>query len=895
MSSGSGPAAAERCYRALLLLLPPAFRRRHGEEMVRFLRDQSRPGIARPGRGPWRALLPAALDLLRIAPALWLDVFRHGTDLRHAIRGLRRAPGHAIAAGLTLALGIGANTALFSVIDAVLLRPLPYREPDRLVALWDTLPAQGRDHEPPSPGNFLDWQAKNRTFESMAAWMDGSGTSTLHGEREAAVVESVEVTPEFFRVMGVAPALGRTFAPGERGAFFNVANRYTGGDRVAMMSHALWTRRFGADPAVVGRLIDVDGAPWRVIGVMPEGFDAPRPTTDLWLPWDIVPSFAEFKAGPPRDYRFLNVLGRLKPRIGASQAESDLQALAAALADQHPKENAGWSVRVIPLGEEIVGRARPVIFALFGAVGLVLLIACANVASLQLARASSRRREMAVRLALGAPRRRLVGQLLVESLLLGLLGGTAGLLVAAGALRAILTAEPEGLPRLAAVALGGRVLAFSAVLSLLTGALFGLVPALEASRTPVAGALQENGRTTSAGPRARRARRFLIVSEVALALVLLTGAGLLIRSFLRVMAVDPGFDPQSVAVMRINLDQATYKTAAHSREFYRALLARLETLPGVTAAGAVTALPLSPVGTDFSRPYWREGEADPGGTAAKADIRMVTPGYFNTMRMALRRGRGFTADDGPDRPRIIVVNETLARRAFPGRDPVGQRLVIDYRGGAYPYEIVGVVGDTRFRGLKAEPRPELFIPHAQNPYLGLSLVVRTSSDPAAMLRRVQREIAAVDPLQPAYGLVTMDDLVRRSVAADRFATVLLGLLAGLALALAATGIYGVLSFLVAQRTHEIGLRMALGATRRAVVRMVMGESLRLTLAGCGIGLLASLGLARAAAGLLYEVRPDDPATLGGVVALMAGVALLAALVPAHRASRLDPLVALRQD
>ena len=895
MSPAPSPTPAERCYRALLLLLPLAFRRRHGEEMVRAFRDEGRDEGARPGRGGWRALPAAGLDLLGTALSLWLDVLRHGADLRHAIRVWRRQPGHGLAAGLTLALGIGANTALFSVIDAVLLRPLPYGEPDRLVALWDTLPAQGRDHEPPSPGNFLDWTGKNRTFDAMAAWMDGSGTSTLHGDRESAVVESVKVTPDFFRVMGVPAAVGRTFAPGERGAFFNVADRYTGGERVVVMSHGLWTRRFGSDPSVVGRAIDLDGAPWRVIGVMPASFDAPRPTTDLWLPWDIVPSFAEFAGGPPRDFRFLNVLGRLKPGVSVPQAEADLQSIAAALAEQHPKANAGWSVRVVALDEEIVGRARPAILALFGAVGLVLLIACANVASLQLARAAARRREMAVRLALGAARRRLVAQLLTESLLLGLVGGAAGLIVAEGALRAILAAEPQGLPRLAEVTLSGRVLAFSAALSVLTGILFGLVPALEASRTPVAGALQESGRGAPMGPRARRARRFLIVSEVALALVLLTGAGLLMRSFLRVMAVDPGFDPQGLAVMRISLDHASYKTGAQSREFYRALTRRLEALPGVLGVGAVTALPLSPVGTDFSRPYWREGEPDPGGTAAKTDIRMVTPGYFATMRMPLRRGRGFTADDGPDRPRFAVVNETLAQREFPGRDPVGQRLVIDYRGGAYPYEIVGVVGNTRFRGLKAEPRPELFIPHAQNPYLDLSLVVRTSVEPAAMFRTVQREIAVLDPLQPAYGLVTMDDLVRRSVSADRFATVLLALLAGLALSLAATGIYGVLSFLVAQRTHEIGLRMALGATGQAVVRMVMGESLRLTLAGSAIGLLASLALARPVAHLLYGVTPDDPVTFGGVVVLMAGVALVAALLPARRASRLDPMAALRQE
>lgn len=502
---------------------------------------------------------------------------------------------------------------------------------------------------------------------------------------------------------------------------------------------------------------------------------------------------------------------------------------------------------------------------------------------------------MAVRLSLGAARGRLVRQLLTESALLGVLGGAAGLLVAEAALRVVLATQPLGLPRLTEVGLNSRALGFSALLSLATGIVFGLVPALEASRTPVAGAIHEGSRSASFGPRARRARRLLIVSEVALALVLLAGAGLLLKSFGKVMAVEPGFDPQGLAVMRISLDHATYKTGAQAREFYRELTSRVAALPGVEGVGAVTALPLSPVGTDFSRPYWREGESDPGGTAARADIRMITPAYFDTMRMKLRRGRAFNDSDSFDAPRVIVVNDTLSRAAFGSNDPIGRRLILDYRIGAYPYEIVGLVGNTRFRGLKSEPRPELFIPHAQNPYLDLSLVVRTETDPATMLRTVQNEIRAVDPLQPAHGLVTMDDLVRRSVSTDRFATVLVIFLAGLALALAATGIYGVLSFLIAQRTREIGLRMALGATRQGVMKMVLGESLRLVAAGCLFGLVVAAGLARHVASLLFGVQPGDPATLGIVVGVMVGVALLATLLPARRASRLDPQAALRQE
>ena len=889
---------SERLFRLLLLAYPPGFQRRHGEEMVRVFRDLCHAETARHRRsGALRALGSSALDLLRTAPAAWLDMFR-GPNLRYAARGLRHQPGFALVALATLALGIGANTALFSVLDAVVLRPLPYGEPERLVAVFDTHPAQGRDHESPSPGNFLDWREKSRAFEAMAAWQDGSGTGTLRAGDEAIAIETVKVTPDFFRVLAVPPALGRTFgARDERGAAFNVADRYSGGDRVLVISHRLWNARFGGDSGIVDRDIDLDGDRWRVLGVMPESFDAPRTTTEAWIPWDIVPSFpaAGFPEGPPRDYRFLNVVARLERGTSVEQAEDDLQRLAAALAEQHPKANAGWSVRVVSLKEETVGHLRPAMTLLVGAVSLVLLLACANVASLQLARASARRREMAVRLALGADRVRLVRQLLTESLLLAVLGGLLGLAVAQATLNVILTAEPQGLPRLSQVALDGRALGFSLAVSVITGILFGLVPALDASRTPVAGALQDGGRAATAGPGTTRARRFLIVSEIAMAVVLLTGASLLTRSFLKVMAVDPGFDPRDLAVLRVTLDHATYKTGAQSREFYRELMRRLAALPGIQAAGAVTALPLSPVGTDFARPYWREGETDPGGSAPRVDVRMATPGYFDAMRMTVLRGRPLTEADGADTPRVIAVNETLARQAWPGKEAVGQRLILDYRGGAYPYEVVSVVNDTRFRSLKTAPRPELFIPHAQNPYLDLSVVVRSAEEPASLLRTVRREVRALDPLQPIHGFVTMDDLVRRSVSADRLATVLLGLLAGLALALAATGIYGVLSFLVAQRTPEIGLRMALGATRLQVVRMVMAESLRLTLVGCGAGLLVVLGFVRPMGRLLYGVGPVDPLALGAGLALVAAVAMLAGLQPARRASRLDPLVALRAD
>jgi putative ABC transport system permease protein len=628
---------------------------------------------------------------------------------------------------------------------------------------------------------------------------------------------------------------------------------------------------------------------------MPEEFTLPRPTTQVFIPWDIVPSFAGFEEGPPRDYRFLNVLARLRAGVGATEAQAEMQALAATLAAAHPRANAGWSVRLVPLREELLATARPVLSLLGAAVGLVLLLGCANVAGLQLARATGRRREMAVRLSLGASRRRLLRQLLTESALLAFLGGGLGLLVARLAQSLILAQAPAGLPGLEGAGLDPRALAFAAGLSVLTAILFGLVPALEASRVPLAGALHDGGRSATQGPRVRRLRRLLVAFEVAAALVLLAGAGLLGRSLLRVLAVDTGFDPRGLVSLRVSLDHATYKTGAHSREFYRALLPRLAALPGAAGAGAVTALPLHPVGTDFARPYWREGEPDPGGNAARADIRMATPGYFHALRMTLRRGRGLTDADDERAPRVIVVNETLARQAFATDDPVGRRLVLDYMGGSYPYEIVGIVGDVRFGSVKAAPRPEIFIPHAQNPYLDLTVVVRAKGDASSMVARVRQEIAAIDPRQPAHAVATMDELVRRSIAADRFLAALLIALAGLALVLAATGLNGLLAYLVGQRTQELGLRQALGATPGQVIGLVMGESLRLVLAGCATGLLLALALLPRFSVLLYEVGPSDVWAWAAAMGLLLTTAVVASLIPARAASRVDPLSALRAE
>jgi len=818
-------------------------------------------------------------------------------DLRYAVRTLIKQPGFTAVAVLTLALGIGANSAIFSVVNAVLLRPLPYRNPDRLVMVWDTNREQFRDHDRPSPGNFLDWRSRGQVFDGLTAWYETS--RTLRSEHEAEQIQVAQVVGDYFRVFGIAAAAGRTFSPEEvPGVSYNSANQYISGDRLVVISDGLWRRRFGGDPGVVGRMISLDGRDWQVLGVMPAGFALPGHGVDLWIPWDIARPYnpQRFPDGPPRDFRFLHVLGRLKAGVTLEQAQARMAALAAELETRYPKANKGWGVRLVPLHGEIVGDSRAALLVLFGAVGFVLLIACANVASLLLVRASGRQREVAVRIALGASRLRLIQQLLTESVMLATAGGVIGLALAFWGKNLLMLLNPGKLPRVDEVGLDVRVLVFTFVVAVATGIICGLAPALEGSKADLTAALKEGGsKGATSSLRHHRFRSLLVASEVAIALVLLVGAGLLARSFARVLAVNPGFDSKHLLVMRIFLDNNSYRTAAQSSAYFQTLIERLRALPSVNSVAATTALPMSDVGVDFDRPFWREGESDPGGAAPKASIRMVTPDYFKTMSIPVQAGRAFTEHDQVNTPAVLMVNETMARQVWPGQDAVGKQLVINYNRGKYPYEVVGVASDTKFYGLKSQPQPEIFIPHAQNSYLTMNVVVRTAASPQHLAQAVRQEALKLDPAQPVHSIVTMEELMARSVGPDRFSMLLLGLLAAIALVLAVVGIYGIMAYLVSQRAHEIGVRLALGARPSDVLKLVLGESLKLTLIGLGLGLVATLVLTRVISGLLYEVSATDPLTLAGVALLLTSVALLAGYIPARRALRVDPMVALRYE
>jgi len=815
-------------------------------------------------------------------------------DLRYGARMLMKRPGFTFIAVMTLGLGIGANTAIFSVINSILLNPLPYNEAGRLVMVWDNNAGLSRRHEGPSPGNYHDLRGVPGIFESSAAWFVTA--RTLTGEQDAEQVQCALVTPDFFTTLHVQAAGGVVFSAAEtEGAAMTLATQYAAGDRLIVISDGLWRRRFGASPDTVGSTITINGTDWRVLGIMSPQFGLPNREVDLWMPWDLPSTYVgRFADGPPRNSRFLKVVGRLQPGVTLEQAQAKLTAFSVALAEQHPKENQGWQSQLTPMLEEQVGKTRPLLLLLLAAVAIVLLIACANVASLWLTCAAGRQRETAVRAALGATHTRLVRQWLTETLLLALLGGVAGLTLARYGLTALLALAPAGIPRLDEVTIDRGVLLFTLAVTALTGLLTGLFPAWRNARINLATTMKEGGEKGAVSGSSQRFRQALVVAEIALALVLLVGAGLLTRSFARLIAVEPGFETRNLLTMHIFLNGRSYGQGKAAL-YYQQLLERLRALPGVESAAAVTTLPMSQVGQDLARPYWRAGEPEPTAAADNVSMRMATPEYFPTLGIPVLAGRNFTAQDRAETPAVVIVSESFARKVWPGESAIGKQLMIDYPNRKYDYEVVGVTRDIRYYGLKSQPQAEVFVPHAQIAYLPMNVVVRTTTDPLQLVGAVRQVARELDAAQPVSEVDTMERLIKLSVAPDRFALSLLSLLAALALLLASVGIYGVLSYTVTARTHEIGVRMALGATTRDVLSMVLGQGMGLTFMGIALGLLAAWGLTRLMQPLLFSVGATDPLTfLGGALVLMA-VAWLACYLPARRAAKVDPLVALRRD
>ena len=804
-------------------------------------------------------------------------------DIRYGVRMMWKRPGFTAVVVLTLALGIGANTAIFSVIEAALLRGLPYEEPERLVHLWEMTPQKNFGRREASYPDFQDWRRAG-TFEGMAAYSGGGGFA-LAGPEGSELVEAGRVTANFFDVLGVRPALGRTFREGEDGQ---------GAERVVVLSHGAWRRRFGGDAGVVGRSLRLSGETYEIVGVLPEGFQfAPRGGAEMWSPWR--PGEAQ------RTRRFMhwvNVVGRLKPGVRAEQADAEMQSIAGRIADEHKDSHVGTKILLVPLHEEFIGPLKPLLFVLLGAVGFVLLIACTNVANLLLVRGASRQKEFAVRAALGAGRQRLVRQMLVESVLLALVGGALGLVLAQWGVDALVAAIPQNrlnsMPYLRGLGLETGTLIFTAALSLGVSVLFGLVPALQASKLDLYATLKEGGGKGAGGASRSRLRSVLVVSEVALALVLLAGAGLMMKSLARLLEVDPGFDTRNLLTFNLALPAAEYDDNDRLADFHRRMIERLEALPGVEGAATIGTLPLT--GGNTTRFYAAGRPAPPPGGESEANLRDVSANYFRVVGVPLVSGRHFDERDKQDSPPVIIVNRTLAARVFPGEEAVGQRVVFTGDGGA-PVEIVGVVGDERVNGLDAAVTPVVYYAYLQGATPSVGVVVRTGGDPSAVAGAIRAETRAMEPGALVFSMRSVEQIIAESPATfmRRYPTLLIGVFAAVAFVLASVGIYGVVSYTVSQQTHEIGVRMALGARGRDVLRLVMARGMALVALGVGVGLVGAFALTRLMSGLLFGVSPTDPAIFAGVSALLVAVALLACLIPARRAMKVEPMSALRYE
>ena len=801
-------------------------------------------------------------------------------DLRYGLRTLAKNPAFTIIAVVALALGIGANSAIFSVVDAVLLRPLPFKNPNRLVMLWENATHMGFPRDTPSPANFLDWQKQASSFTGMAAMSERSFNLTGVGEPER--LEGRRVSANLFELLGVSTRLGRTFVPEDDKP----------GTHVVLLSHSLWQRRFGSDPAVIGRAVTLNGESYTVVGVMPPFVQLPgfeNRNDQLWVP---IAFPAEEAA--ERGNHFLEVIARLKPGMTLKQARSEMDTIAARLEKEYPTFNARRGAVVIPLHEQIVGEIKPALLILLGAVGFVLLIACANVANLLLARAAVRQKEIALRLALGASRSRLTRQFLTESVLLALFGAGLGLLLALAGIQVLKTFIPVTIAQVEAITIDGRVLIFTVFVALITGIAFGLVPAIQGSHFNLNDTLKETGRDSAGGSKGNRIRGMLVIGEVAVSFVLLIGAGLLINSFVHLRNLDPGFRSDHLLTMKVNLSEVKYPDRERRTVFFDEVMRRVRELPGVQSAAVAGNLPFTYNGDSMSISV--EGVPDPPpGQQLDVIYRAIGPGYFATMGIPIVRGRDFTDQDNGDSKDVVIISEKTAQQFWPGQDPIGKRLKPGLSTSSSPWrEVIGIVKDVRQNDFVASPKRQMYFTYRQLKNIAANaLVVRTSIEPMSLAVPVRSAIWSVDKDQTVADIDTMDHIVANAVARQRFSMLLLGLFAALALLLASIGIYGVMSYSVAQRTREIGIRIALGARRADVLQMTVKQALKLVGAGMVIGLVAAFLLTRVMATLLFGISATDPMTFIGISVVLLAVAILASYVPALRATRVDPITALR--
>ena len=798
-------------------------------------------------------------------------------DIRYGLRVLAKNPGFTLIAVLTLALGIGANTAIFSVVNAVLIRPLPFQNPNRIVRAWGNFSLY--DKGAVSPPDFLTYRAQNQVFEQWGAIAFGTNLFNLAGSGTPQQVRGSLVTQGFFETLGVRPFLGRTFS---------LSDEQEHDPRVVILSNRFWRERFGSDPGVIGKSLKLDASQMTVIGVLSN--DLPLfSDADIWFP-------SPFQNEGMSSHRthFLRPIGLLKPGVSLQQAQAQLDTIAFQLAAEYPDTNKDWNLRLEPAHRALVGDIRPMLLVLLGAVGLVLLIACANVASLLLARNSVRGREIAIRTALGAGRFRLVRQMLTESVLLALAGGAAGILIASWGVAILKKFGPENLPRLNEVSVNAPVLLFTAAVALITGIIFGLAPAMQASRRDLTQALKEGG-ASGDSRRKHLAHNALVIAEVALSLIVLIASGLLLNSFWRLIHVHPGFDASNVLSTQLSLIMPTYKDESQQVAFFGRLQDRIKSIPGVESAGFISELPMAGQANDTFFTVVEHPPADPNDRS-DADFRIVGGDYFLGMRIPLLAGREFSLQDNSHSQPVILINEPFARRFFGSENPIGKHLeIFEGKPQFISREIVGIVGGNKHFALQEPPRPEMFLPLAQAARGRMNVVVRSDRDPLALAPAVREAVQSVDPDEATASFRTMNDVVSASAAGDRFNTLLLGAFGAIALLLTAAGIFGVLSYLVTQRTREIGLRVALGAQPKDVLHVIVGHGMRLALAGVAIGFAGALAVTRWLASFLYGVKPTDPFTFAAVMVLLCATAFAACYFPARRAMRVDPMIALRYE